>query len=100
MALLNPMMGGVTPPAKKSGMLWAIIALLIVALLAAAWFYYYGSVSGPQGTSAPGAGDAATTELQTQGSSDDIAAIESDLNATDLGGLDAELGDIEAELAK
>lgn len=37
------------------------------------------------------------TKLTTQSSSDDVDAIEKDLNQTDLADLDAELTDIEAE---
>lgn len=42
--------------------------------------------------------DAALNALQAQSASDGISSIESDLNATDLDDLDAELGDIDALL--
>lgn len=42
--------------------------------------------------------DTATEALETQSSSDELEAIEADLEATDLGDLDAELKNIDAEL--
>lgn len=41
--------------------------------------------------------DIVTETLEAQGTSDEIDAIEADVTATDLEGLDLELGDIEAE---
>lgn len=45
-----------------------------------------------------GQSDEALNALETQGTSDSVADIEADLNATVLDGLDAEAGSIEAEL--
>lgn len=74
---------------------WIVIALVVVA--AAVWYYGAGYPS-PLG---PTAGqDAATARLGTQETSDDARAIEADIMATDLSGLDQELGDIDAELAQ
>lgn len=42
--------------------------------------------------------DTATESLNTQSASDEIVAIETDLETTDFTGLDAELADIEMEL--
>ncbi|MBI2048296.1 MAG: hypothetical protein HYT27_04105, partial [Parcubacteria group bacterium] len=42
--------------------------------------------------------DTALQVLEIQGTSDEISTIESDLDATTLEDLDAELGNIEAEL--
>jgi len=41
--------------------------------------------------------DTQLTELQTQGTSDEVADIEADLGTTDLEGIDAELEEIEQE---
>ncbi|MBI2405705.1 hypothetical protein HYV21_01480 [Candidatus Microgenomates bacterium] len=43
--------------------------------------------------------DIKTQQLSQQGASDDPAAIEQDLNDTDLSGIDKELTDIERELS-
>ena len=43
--------------------------------------------------------DETTIELEQQSSSDEISAIEADLETTDLSKLDQELEEIEAELA-
>ena len=42
--------------------------------------------------------DTARQSLETQGTSDEVSAIETDLNATSLDNLDAELGTVETEL--
>ncbi|MEK7179877.1 MAG: hypothetical protein AAB706_00195 [Patescibacteria group bacterium] len=42
--------------------------------------------------------DTATQSLQNQGTSDDLAAIETDVNSTQLDNLDSELGSIDTEL--
>lgn len=71
---------------------WLILAAAVLVLAAAGWYLVRYRASAPA--------DSATARLQTQGASDELPAIESDLNATDLGGLDAELSDIDAELAQ
>ena len=51
-----------------------------------------------EGFAIPSGEDALTKDLQTVRSSDELDAIEADLNETDLSGLDAELEAIEADL--
>jgi len=81
-------------------------SIIVVIILVVAAFYVWGSGSNsnnapadvPQADTTIPATDAATEALAEQGTSDDIAAIEADLEATILDGLDAELEQIEAEL--
>jgi uncharacterized protein with FMN-binding domain len=43
--------------------------------------------------------DPSTEALNQQSANDDLTSLEADVNATDLSGLDAEMGTIEAEFA-
>ncbi|MDP2630988.1 MAG: hypothetical protein Q8P56_06320 [Candidatus Uhrbacteria bacterium] len=52
-----------------------------------------------EGLAIPSGEDAATKDLQSMRSSDELGAIEADLNETDLSGLDAELDAIESDLS-
>ncbi len=52
-----------------------------------------------EGLAIPSGEDAAAKNLQSVRSSDELDAIEVDLNETDLSGLDAELETIEADLS-
>ena len=101
----NPKTGALADGKKTSWL--AVIALAVIAV--GFWYYYayYGSVSPDLGGGAAAAvprrpeppKDEATTMLQQQQSSSDaVSDIESDLNATDLNGLDRELSDIESGL--
>lgn len=80
--------------------------IIIVAVLVIGGLYYWGAqlnkqvavdetVTGEQIAAEP---DASTEALGEQGTSDEVDAIEDDLNLTDLDDLDAELGNIDAEL--
>ncbi|MBI1999290.1 MAG: hypothetical protein HYS74_01375 [Parcubacteria group bacterium] len=79
---------------------------LIIIVLALGGFYFWGKELVQQGDTAeiPAAADvlqeadAQLESLNQQGTSDEVQAIENDLTATDLDGLDAELKQIEAEL--
>jgi hypothetical protein len=51
------------------------------------------------GLTVPSGEDAAAKNLQSMRSSDELGAIEADLNETDLSGLDAELEAIESDLS-
>ena len=51
-----------------------------------------------EGLAIPSGEDALTKDLQSVRSSDELGAIEADLNETDLSGLDAELEAIESDL--
>ena len=51
------------------------------------------------GITPPSSTDAGTAALQSVGTSDRVSSIEADLNRTDLSGLDAELNQIQQDLA-
>lgn len=76
----------------KNQVLLLIIAFLIVIIAILSW---QKSLLVP----APAPQDFQTTKLQQQGTSDEISAIERDLETTDLSDLDRELEDIERELS-
>ena len=91
---MNPISGiPTTSRSKKALALWLAVAVVVIAVVIWYYYAYYAAPLLPRGP------DAATTRLETQGTSDEVSAIEQDLNATDLGDLDKELSDIEAELA-
>lgn len=71
---------------------WFAILIIIVLAVVAYFAYSYRNVLIPFGA------DSIINQLETQGTSDEVGAIESDLNATSLDGLDSELLDIESEL--
>lgn len=81
-------------------------AVIIVAVLVIGGLYYWGAELDKQtavdenltGEQIAAEEDIATQALSEQGTSDEVSAIEDDLNLTDLDDLDAELGNIDAEL--
>lgn len=77
--------------AGRSGnaVVWGIV-ILVVIVAAAAWYFY-----APLAAPAP-AEDAATKQLETQSASDDVDAINQDLQQTELNNLDKESTDINA----
>lgn len=96
---------------EKFWYLFVIIALILVAVVATLWFNNQKSLKNKQNqviqppvetmiqptpTLVPG--DTATVNLETQSDSDEVNAIENDLNATNLTDLDKEMADIEAEI--
>lgn len=87
----QPMMQGSS--SRKGLWMWVIIGALVIVALAVLWWFW-------QVPAGPGGEDTTTAMLETQGTSDEVAIIDADLQATDFDNLDAELGDIDAELAK
>lgn len=79
--------------ADRSGnaVVWGVVVVIVIAA-AAAWYFYM-----PLPVPAP-AEDNATKTLETQSSSDDVNAIDQDLQQTDLNDLDKELSDINTAL--
>ena len=84
----------------------AIGTIIIVIILIIGGLYLWGAKLSKESAvleeKAPeeilAAPDETFDSLETQGTSDEVSAIEGDLQTTDLDNLDAELQDIEAEL--
>lgn len=90
-----------TPGAKPVGPVIGVIIIVLVLTLGG--LYFYGDqLNRKNGVMTPeeirNASDASVTNLGQQGTSDETAAIEADLNATDLNNLDKELQDMEGQL--
>jgi len=79
--------------------------VIIVAILVLGGLYFWGKTlveldrdEAPTAEEIRGQEDPQKQALETQSNSDDISAIEGDVEATDFSQIDAELSDIEAEL--
>lgn len=88
-------------PSPEKGPIGAKISIIIVVLVLAFGAYYFlRQVPVDEGmgdtllTPAEVQGDSAISNLSAQGTSTDLGDIQKDLDATDLSGLDAGLGDI------
>lgn len=95
----SPTMGGPGEPERKYGPLIGII--IIITLLVVGGFYLWGAQIADRaldGELEESTEDPMTQMLKEQSSSDDVSAIENDLEATSADNLDAELNDIESEL--
>ncbi|MDO8600439.1 MAG: hypothetical protein Q7R73_02335 [bacterium] len=77
---------------QKNMWMWLVIGAVVIVALAAVWWFWQGGVLGGE--------DAGTAMLEKQGTSDEVEAIDADLQATDLEDLDAETDAIDAELAR
>ena len=96
------------PPKKRGGMGPLIGIFIIVVLLLVGALYFWGQKLSQQETVAPteqvedqapqSTGDASVDALLTQSSSDELSAIEADLNSTDTANLDAGASEIDDEL--
>ena len=87
---------------KSMGPMMGIIIIVIVIVLGGAYYFFTQNQNGSDEITTEeitAQEDDTLTALQEQGTSDEIADIEADLNFTDLEGLDAELEDIEKELS-
>ena len=83
---------------KSMGPVVGIIIIIILIVLGG-WYYWSTQIQGEMTPEEIIAGeDVALLDLQEQGTSDEVADIEADLDATDLEGLDAELEQIDNEL--
>ncbi|MBI4118054.1 MAG: hypothetical protein HY455_00750 [Parcubacteria group bacterium] len=108
--MYTPQSGTPTPVPSSSGRrggVGATIGIVIVVLvLVLGGLYFWGKKLVEQESLTPppteeailGAVDPVQEALESQGTSDEITAIEADLSGTELGGLDTELQQIEAEL--
>ena len=90
-------------PEKSSSGPIAGIAIIVILLIAGG-VYFWSSVLNKEETEqlpmiqSGGEVDAIVNQLNLQGTSDEVADIEADLNTTDLGSLDSELEDLLDEL--
>ena len=82
-------------PTNKSRI--GVVVGIVVVLLILAGFVYYARQSQQQ-REVPPLQSTDIQALQTQGTSDEVVAIEQDLTATDLNDIDEELNDIDREL--
>ncbi|MEK7500732.1 MAG: hypothetical protein AAB642_01245 [Patescibacteria group bacterium] len=90
-----------TEETKSPKNLWAWIVLIGIVVAIVFGFYYWPNIKpaeAPVNTEEFNQPDAATQALEQATTSDEVADIEQDLNATDLSDLDRELSDIETEL--
>ncbi len=93
-----------TPPQQEApkeekgvGGIIGIVIIVVILIVAGAYLFANRPTPAPQPTDTmmqDETSPAAPEELRTQGTSDAVSAIESDLNNTDLGNLDAELDGI------
>lgn len=84
---------------KSSGPVIGIVIIVVVLVLGGLYFWGERIVNEqPTPEEIIGAPDQTLENLNMQGTSDEINAIESDLNATNLQNLDSEVRDIESEL--
>lgn len=92
-----------TPSDKKTiGPLVGVVIIILVLVLGG--LYYWGQkINTEDQTVSPetitGADDPLLAELNQQSDADTTAAIETDLNATDLSNIDTELENIETEVS-
>ncbi len=80
-------------------------SIIVIVIIILGGLYFIGKKASEEGAFAPTAEeilespDQALQMLAEQGTSDEITAIEEDLNATELNNIDTELKNVEAELA-
>ncbi len=89
------------PKTSKGGSAGPVIAIIIIIVLLALGAFYYITVEVDQLQDVDQAAQIVGDEedqLRTQGTSNDLADIEADLNATDLSGLDSAAAGFDAEL--
>lgn len=88
---------------EKRGLILGLIILALVIVAATVWYYYFmfeemTTYTPPQVHQSAARADDATQALEAQGTSDEVSAIETDLNLSNYESLDAELGSIDSEL--
>lgn len=90
-SLINPM----APEKKSTGPTIGLIIVVLVIILGGLYFW---SKQTKENSDTNMMAEQEAMMIKEQGSSDEVGDIEADLNATNLDNLDAELGDIDAEL--
>ena len=95
-----PIMNPSPMPGQESKSVGPLIGVIvIIAVIVLGGLYFWGQRLDEQKQSeAALQNDAATQELETQNTSDEVADIEADLNATNLEGLDTEMNQLETEI--
>lgn len=97
-APMNSMPPQATP--QSSSKIWVVIVIIIVLLVAAFVLYYRSTIQEDSAGQLPTSGAInTTTALRTQGVSDDVSAIEKDLQSTNLNNLTGETSVIDQELS-
>lgn len=90
------------PPQRSANIGIVIAAIIVVGLLVLGGLYWWGAQIEQQRMTEEEntmmEGDPQTEALMMQDSSDEVDAIEDDLESTEFDDLDAELGQMEAEL--
>lgn len=95
-------------PKKREGVTGQIVAIIVILAVLAVGGWYYFNQSGLQKEAGPAAtaeelqksSDPAVQAMLQQGTSDDPASIEADVNATDFSAIDASAAAIEASSAQ
>lgn len=83
---------GPRPMYQKKSKTWLVIVIIIALAVLAYLAYSFRNTLIPSGT------ESTIGQLESQGASDEVSAIEQDLTGTTLQGLDSEVADIEKEL--
>lgn len=86
------------PQRPKEGSFGPTLAIILIVILIALGGLYYFTQGVDYAQDGQFNNDPAVEEMQTQGSSDDIAEIEADLEATNFSEIDALLLELDAEL--
>lgn len=86
---------------QSNSKIWVVIAIIVVLLIAAFVLYYRGALQDERVVPMMGTSGSvsAAAALRTQGTSDDISAIEADLRSTNLNNLTNEASAIDQELS-
>jgi len=96
---MEPTQTGAAPVEGHKPVGPVIGSIIVVLLIILGGLYFWGERLNQSGSSSVAAPDPALQSLKTQGTSDEVSALETDAAATDLNGLDKELGDIQKELS-
>ncbi|TSC67402.1 MAG: hypothetical protein G01um101472_423 [Parcubacteria group bacterium Gr01-1014_72] len=91
-------MPGTSPSGEKSSAGPVIGSIIVIVILIVGAIYFWGAKLSREEAVPAGEADQTTAALRAQGSSDEVGAIESDLDATELEGLDADFSELEAQL--
>lgn len=94
----QPVSGGEEPKKPTEGSFGPTLAIILIVILIALGGLYYFTKGVDYAKDGHFNDDPAVQEMQTQGSSDEVADIEADLEATNFAEIDQLLLEIDAEL--